>query len=88
MATPRTDFLQPFEQIEQIMQQEQRPSGGQRIQVISDPDEVQAVMHSRSMLRSETMRSLAGDGLIFSDGAKWKSRNLAPVSYYTHGQPG
>ena len=74
MATPRTDFLHPFEQIEQIMQQEERPAGGQRIQVISDPDEVQAVMHSRSMLRSETMRSLAGDGLIFSDGAKWKSR--------------
>ena len=31
-------------------------------------------MHSSSVIRNETMRSLAGDGLIFSDGEKWRER--------------
>ena len=74
MTDPSHDFLQPFKQIVQIMEHGVYKTGPTRILVINDPAEVQAVMHSRSMLRSEAMRILAGDGLIFSDGEKWKNR--------------
>ncbi|MAJ47507.1 MAG: hypothetical protein CMJ57_09315 [Planctomycetaceae bacterium] len=71
------DFMQPFERIEQLMNQGPRESGSKKIVLITDPEDVQLVMHSRSMVRNETMRSLAGDGLIFSDGKKWRERRRA-----------
>ena len=77
MPEPDHEFLQPFERIEQLMNHGPTKSGSRRIVLITDPVDVMSVMHSRSMVRNETMRSLAGDGLIFSDGKKWRERRRA-----------
>ena len=77
MAAPSHDFLKPFERIQRLMDSEPGEQGGKRIILINDPVDVQAAMHSPSIVRNEMMRSLAGDGLIFSDGDKWRERRRA-----------
>jgi cytochrome P450 len=77
MSTPRHDFLQPFKRITRLMERGPQQAGSRRVILINDPADVQTVMHSPSIVRNETMRSLAGDGLIFSDGDKWRERRRA-----------
>ena len=77
MAGPAHDFLQPFERIQRLMDSEPGEQGGRRVILINDPADVQTVMHSPVIVRNETMRALAGDGLIFSDGDKWRERRRA-----------
>ena len=42
--------------------------------MITTPDSVEAVLHSRSIQRIDLMRQIAGNGLLFSDGDTWKRR--------------
>lgn len=74
MSNSKKDFLKPFERIKKLMEHGPQESGSKKIVLITDPVDVQTVMHSICVTRNETMRSLAGDGLIFSDGKKWRER--------------
>jgi cytochrome P450 len=77
MSTSPHDFLQPFERITRLMDRGPQQAGSRKVVLINDPADVQAVMHSPSIVRNDTMRTLAGDGLIFSDGNKWRERRRA-----------
>ena len=74
MSDSKKDFLKPFERIKELMEHGTRELGSKKIVLVSDPVDVQTIMHSSSVIRNATMRSLAGDGLIFSDGKKWRER--------------
>ncbi|MDG2029507.1 MAG: cytochrome P450 [Phycisphaerales bacterium] len=74
MSMSHVDFLQPFEMISRLMERGPDQHGSRKVILINDPVDVQTVMHSPSIVRSEAMRTLAGDGLIFSDGDKWRER--------------
>ena len=72
---PHADKMDlPPERIKELMEHGTRELGSKKIVLVSDPVDVQTIMHSSSVIRNATMRSLAGDGLIFSDGKKWRER--------------
>ena len=51
-----------------------KDNGLPRVRMITTPDAVEAVLHSRSIQRIDLMRQIAGNGLLFSDGDTWKER--------------
>lgn len=75
-AEPANPFDTRVHEIDELLNDlpSQPEESSPRLRMVTNPAEVEAVLHSPAIERIDLMRHVAGSGLLFSDGPLWKSR--------------
>ena len=66
---------------------ETRESTGAPLIKISDPDQIQAILHSKHAVRPALMKNIAGESMVWIDGPDWLiRRKMTQGSFQLHNQ--